>query len=147
MAFTIDDIMQQLRSIAGGGNYQGNGVTTYAAPNPAMAQTGPNNNASFPVPGNVVGGGASTGLGFNAGTLGMGLQGLSALSGLLQGSKALNLAQDQFKLQKNMANANMNNSIKSYNTALEDRLNSRAVAENRSPESAAEQIERNRLTR
>lgn len=145
--FTIEDIMGQLQSLFAGGNYQGNGATTFAAPTTAAPQVN-GNNAAFVSPANVgTVNPAAGGFGMNMGTVGLGLQGLSSLSNLIQGNKALDLSKDQFKFQKAFANTNLNNSIKSYNTALEDRYNSRAVAEGRTSESAAEQIERNRLTR
>lgn len=64
--------------------------------------------------------------GFNIPSLQLGLQGLSALSGLYFGNKALGMAEDQFAFQKEMANKNLNNSVTAYNTGLEDRLRSRA---------------------
>lgn len=64
--------------------------------------------------------------GFNIPSLQLGLQGLSALSGLYFGNKALGMAEDQFTFQKDMANKNLNNSVTAYNTGLEDRLRSRA---------------------
>lgn len=145
---TIDEILGQLGSLFNGGQYQGNGATTFAAPT-TQAPVTYGNNASFASP-TAQGAGAAaggSGFGMNLGTAGLGLQGLSSLSNLIQGNRALDLSKDQFKFQKAFANTNLNNSIKSYNTALEDRLNSRAVTEGRSSESAAEQIERNKLTR
>lgn len=144
--FTIDDIMGQLQSLFSGGQYQGNGATTFAAPQQIAPQVA-GNNAAFASPTAAGAAAGGSGFGMNLGTAGLGLQGLSSLSNLIQGNKALDLSKDQFKFQKAFANTNLNNSIKSYNTALEDRLNSRAVAEGRSPETAAEQIERNKLTR
>lgn len=143
---TIEDILGQLQSLITGGQYQGNGVTSFAAPQQAPAQIS-GNAASFPSISTTGSPTASSGFGLNAGTLGLGLQGLSSLSNLIQGNKALDLSRDQFNFQKSFANTNLNNSIKSYNTALEDRLNARAAVEGRSAASAAEQIERNRLTR
>lgn len=136
---TIEDILGQLQSFFTGGQYQGNGVTTFAAPQQPAPQVSGNNASFTPI--------STTGSPTVASSLGLGLQGLSSLSNLIQGNKALDLSRDQFNFQKSFANTNLNNSIKSYNTALEDRLNARAAVEGRSAASAAEQIERNRLTR
>lgn len=88
-----------------------------------------------------------SGLGFNLGTLGVGVNGLAALGGLLQGQKAFGLAKDQFNFAKSTTNTNLNNSIKSYNTALEDRLRSRGVAEGTDSATVEANIQRNRLSR
>lgn len=141
MAFTIDDIMQQLRALTSGGDYQGNGVTSFGAPTPSGPVTSggmSNFGATAPV---------TSGFGMNAGTLGAGLQGLQSLNSLFQGNKAFGLARDQFKLQKELTNTNLNNSIKSYNTTLEDRLRSRGVAEGTDAATVQDEIDRKRLTR
>lgn len=142
--FTLEDIQNQLASLFSGGQYQGNGATTFAAPSSVAPQVS-GNNASFASPTTPVG--SSSGLGMNLGTLGAGMQGLTALSGFLQGNKALGLAKDQFKFQKGLANTNLNNSIKSYNTALEDKLTARGAAQGDDPITTQEKIDRNRLSR
>lgn len=143
-ALSIDDIMSQLSGLMGS-----NGATSYGVPTTQGFQaTGgllPQNTVANV--GGQLGNQGGSGFGLNLGTAGLALNGLSALSGLFQSQNAFNLAKDQFKLQKDVTNTNLNNSIKSYNTTLADRLNSRAATENRTAESAAEQIERNRLTR
>lgn len=141
---TLQDIQNQLASLFSGGQYQGNGVTTFAAPD-VGAPSVSGNSASFASPAASLG--AGSGIGLNLGTLGAGFQGLSALSGFLQGNKALNLAKDQFKFQKGLANTNLNNSIKSYNTALEDRLTARGAMQGDDPAATQERIDRNRLSR
>lgn len=85
------------------------------------------------------------GMGMNY--LGAGIQGLGAIGGLMQNRKAMKLAKDQFKFAKDFANTNLNNQIKSYNTALEDRANARAVMENRDQSSAQAYIDKHKLSR
>ena len=137
MAFTLQDLMSQFGSFGGGTQGDWNGVS----------QTG----MTYPTPQNTsmdalggVGGMAA----FAANpALGAGLMGLQALSGLFQGNKQYKLAKDQFKFQKQIANANLNNSIKSYNNSLEDRLNSRGFTEGRDAAAVQEEIDRKRLSR
>lgn len=88
---------------------------------------------------------SSLGLGFNMPTLGLAIQGLSALGNLYQGLQANKLAKKQFNFQKDFANTNLNNQMQSYNTALTDRAYARASMDsNFDPE---KYIEENRLTR
>jgi hypothetical protein len=141
---SLEDILGQLGSLFNGGDYQGNGATTFAAPQlggPSVVGS----SASFPALGGAASG--ASGLGFNLGTGQLALGGLSALNSIIGGNKALNLAQDQFKFQKGLANTNLNNQIKSYNTALEDRLTARGVAQGQDAATVAAAIERNRLSR
>lgn len=143
--YTLADIQSQLASLFNGGQYQGNGATTFAAPTSAVPNVAGNSASFAPAAAGVAD--VGSGFGANLGTLGAGIQGLSALSGLLQGNKALGLAKDQFKFQKSVTNTNLNNSIKSYNTALEDRLTARGVQQGDDPTLTQERIDRNRLTR
>ena len=148
---TLADIQSQLASLFGGGSNQGNGVTTFAAPdslNQPLNANGYNfgggqSGAVF----NPTATAGSNGLGFNMGTAGLALGGLNSLNSLIQGNKAFGLAKDQFKFQKDVTNTNLNNSIKSYNTALEDRLTARGAAQGDDPAAIAAQIEKNRLSR
>lgn len=70
---------------------------------------------------------------WNFQNIGAGIQGLgslaSAFGNLYMGNKALKFAKDQFNFQKDLANTNLNNSIKSYNTKLGDIANTRSVME------------------
>ena len=70
---------------------------------------------------------------WNLQNIGAGIQGLgslaSAFGSLYMGNKALKFAKDQFNFQKDLANTNLNNSIKSYNTKLGDIANTRSVME------------------
>ena len=102
-------------------------------------------------PPNVTGAGApkglGTGLGFNVGTGQVALSGLGALAGVWGANNQNKLAKDQFSFQKNLANTNLNNQIKTYNTTLEDRMNSRGAVEGRSADYTADQIANRRLAR
>lgn len=89
----------------------------------------------------------STGLGLNTGTFGLGLNALGTIGGLYSGISALSLANKQYQLQKTLANANLNNSIKSYNTDLNDRISSRAVAENQGQDYVNNYMKQNSLSR
>lgn len=60
-------------------------------------------------------------LGWNMPTAQLGLQGIGALGNLWSAFQAGNMAKKQFGLQRDMANANLNNQISSYNTALESK--------------------------
>ena len=117
--------------------------------------TTPNTSANWTPPAvtgsNVAGAGsnlgAGTGLGFNVGTGGIAIQGLSSLADIWSAMQQQKLAKEQFGFQKEVTNTNLNNSIKSYNTALEDRFGSRGVAEGRSDEYTRDKIAQNRLSR
>lgn len=92
-------------------------------------------------------GGLGAGLGANVGTGQLALTGLGALSSLFNANKQNKLAQEQFDFQKNVTNTNLNNQVKTYNTALEDRLTSRGVAQGQTTADVQDQIARNRLVR
>lgn len=92
------------------------------------------------------GNGASTGLGFNIGTGQLALGGLSALTNLWGANKQMKLAEDQFDFTKKIATTNLNNQVKSYNTALEDRIRSRAAMEGSSSAEAEAYLNKNRLS-
>lgn len=94
-----------------------------------------------------MGGGILGGLGMNIPTLQLGLGMLSSLGGLYGATQSNKLARDSFNFQKGVTNTNLNNQIKSYNTALEDRARSRAVTEGRDASTADDYISRNRLSR
>lgn len=85
--------------------------------------------------------------GLNAPTAQMGLQGLNTLGGLWGAFQAQKLAREQFDFTKNTTNTNLNNSIKSYNTALEDRARSRGFTEGQSTGQTQSYIDNNRLSR
>lgn len=77
--------------------------------------------------------------------LGLGVQGLSTVAGLVMGLKQLGLANKQFNFQKQFATTNLANQVKSYNTALSDRLRSRAVMESGSTAGSDQAIAANSL--
>lgn len=95
----------------------------------------------------AVGSGLTGQLGMNIPTFQLGLGALGSLANIYGGFQANKLAKDQLNFTKSVTNTNLNNQIKSYNTALEDRARSRATAENRSQSSADEYIEKNKLSR
>lgn len=81
-------------------------------------------------------------------SLGIGLQGLQALAGLwtaYNGTQSLKLAKSAYNTQKDLAYKNLGNSIKSYNTALTDRLRSRAAMETGNKNAYDDQIKENEL--
>lgn len=66
---------------------------------------------------------SSSGFGFNTGTLGVvtgGLQGLSGLAQAFVGMKNYELAQQQFKYQKGLANRNLTNQAKIINNTYDN---------------------------
>jgi hypothetical protein len=86
-------------------------------------------------------------LGWNAPTLQMGIQGLNTIGNIWGAWQSNKLAKDQLNFTKMITNTNLNNQIKSYNTALEDRSRSRAAVEGQSASEAQSYIDRNRLSR
>lgn len=96
-------------------------------------------------------GGGFSGLGMGGSSwtekAGLGLQALSTLIGGYAALKQLSLANKTFNFQKEFANANMDNSIKTYNTALADRARSRAAMEGQSQEQAQAYIDANKMSR
>ena len=92
------------------------------------------------------GNGAGTGIGFNIGTGQLALGGVSALTNLWGANKQMKLAEDQFDFTKKIATTNLNNQVKSYNTALEDRIRSRAAVEGSSSAEAEAYLNKNRLS-
>lgn len=89
------------------------------------------------------------GLGFNIPTGKLLFNGLGTLGRLWTGSQGAKLAKKSFEHTRDITNANLNNQISSYNTALEDRARARFVGEGRGENSAQEReyVARNRLTR
>lgn len=91
--------------------------------------------------------GSASQLGMNIPTFQLGLGALGSLANIYGGFQANKLAKDQLSFTKSVTNTNLNNQIKSYNTALEDRARSRATAENRDQSSADAYIDANKLSR
>lgn len=115
-------------------NFGGSGRYPGYTPTVDTSWQVPGTVSNSPIPGMPQSGGigAPGGLGmtpFQAGGLALGgLQTLGNLWGAFQANK---LAKRQFQFQKDFSMANLANEISSYNTALEDRIRSRAVTENR----------------
>lgn len=75
------------------------------------------------------------------------LAGIGTIGNLWNMFQAQKLAKRQFRFQKDITETNLANQIKSYNTALADRINSRSFTEGR-PEGYAQQyIQQNQLSR
>lgn len=71
----------------------------------------------------------ATPLGFNLGTAGAVVGGLQTIGNLWGAWEANKLAKKQFAFQKDITETNLANQIMSYNTALNDRIRSRAYTE------------------
>lgn len=85
---------------------------------------------------------------FKNGWADLGQLGLGALNtgfGIYGGLKQLGLAQDQFNFTKNAFNTNLANTIKSYNTALEDKARSRYAYMTGDASNANDYIEKHKL--
>ena len=154
MALTKESLWSQLSGLFGL-NSGDNGVQTY----PAAADTTAGMTYGTGVTNGAVtqgqladllkglqGNGAGTGLGFNVGTGQLALGGLSAFTNLWGANKQMKLAEDQFDFTKKIATTNLNNQVKSYNTALEDRIRSRAAMEGSSSAEAEAYLNKNRLS-
>lgn len=87
------------------------------------------------------------GFGFNMPTLQLGLTGLGTLAGIFNSFSQNRQQRDQFNYYRNLADTNMNNSIKNYNTRLEDRARARVAAEGGTQEDIDAYLEKNRLER
>lgn len=98
--------------------------------------------------GGLFGGGGALGTGMNGFQLGnLALSGLGTIGGLISGFGSLSLAKKNYRLQRDTLNTNMNNQIKAYNTALEDKARSRAVVEGQTDEERDSYIEANKASR
>lgn len=75
----------------------------------------------------------------------MALAGLQTLGSLFGAFKQLSLANKQFEFQKKFANANMANSIKTYNTSIEDRARARGFTEGQTPAQIQQYVDQNRM--
>lgn len=88
---------------------------------------------------------SDTGFGMNIPTFQLGMQGIGMGLNFWNAFQAQKLAKEQFNFQKEFANKNLANQIKSYNTSLEDRGRARAAMEGQSAEQAQAYIDNNRL--
>lgn len=89
----------------------------------------------------------------NFGNWGNALNGIGQLGNLFMNWRALGLAEDQLDLQQNafnfnkaMTTKNLANQVKSYNTALTDRMQARAKTETGNKSAYDDQIEERKLS-
>ena len=87
------------------------------------------------------------GLGWNVGTGQLALSGLGALGNVWSASQSNKLANQQFNYTKKITDTNLNNSIQSYNTALEDRIRARAKTQGMSDDEVNSYLASNKLSR
>ena len=85
--------------------------------------------------------------GWNAPSIKMGLGGLNTLGNLWGAWQSNRIARDQLNFTKDVTNTNLNNSIQSYNTSLEDRARARGAMEGQSSSNVQSYIDKNRLSR
>lgn len=84
------------------------------------------------------------GLGANLETLKLGVGGLASLGNFWSAMEQQKMAKAQFSHQRGILDTNLANSIRSYNTQIEDKYRSRAVVEGQSDAERDANIERNR---
>ena len=75
------------------------------------------------------------------------LGGIQAIGNLWAAFQSAKLAKKQFKFTKDITNTNLNNQIKSYNTALTDRITSRAHTQGMSKDEANAYLASHSLSR
>lgn len=88
-----------------------------------------------------------SGFGFNLNTFDSILGGLQTGFGIYNALSAQKQAKKEFAFGKEIANANLNNSIQSYNTSLEDRIRSRVAMEGRPGSDADAYLDQHKLSR
>ena len=93
------------------------------------------------------GGPAQPDFGWNIPTVGLGLYGLSSLTNLWSAMQANKIAKEQLSLSKTFGNANLNNSIKQYNTQLGDLAASRTSSMGWSPKQVSSYVDQNKVSR
>lgn len=89
--------------------------------------------------------GLDTTLGMNIGTGQLALSGLSTLSNLYTAWNAVDLANKNYNLTKATSQANLDNTVKTYNNTLEDKITSRYNTEGRSSADASSYISSHKL--
>jgi hypothetical protein len=99
------------------------------------------------MPGPNGAGAPGSGFGWNLGTAQLGMAGLGAIGNIWNAFQANNLAREQLGLTRRIADTNLTNQIKSYNTALTDRIGARAKVNGMSEAEERDYIARNQLTR
>lgn len=85
--------------------------------------------------------------GNNLPTWSLGFQGLTALTNLWQGLEANKIAKSTLNMNREFGNANLNNSIRAYNTNLEGRANLKRQMSGWSDQEMADYIAANKATR
>ena len=78
---------------------------------------------------------------------GLGLMGLQTIGGLWGAYQSNKLAKEQLAYTKDVGNANLNNSIKSYNTSLETKARNHAAYMGQSDEEKNAYIDEHKLSR
>ncbi len=73
------------------------------------------------------------------------LQGIGSLGSIYSSLQGIGIAKDQLAFSKEAYRTNLANTTKSYNTALEDRIRSRYVTENRGAGEADTYIDKHKL--
>jgi hypothetical protein len=79
--------------------------------------------------------------------IGLGIGGLKTLGSLWMGLKQLSLAKKQFAFQRDFANTNLANSMKTYNTALAGRARAQGFTEGSSQGDVANYVQQNSLSK
>ena len=127
-----------------GFNFGGGATAGYNPLNTSFAETsggmgGMNPGAGMGMPGGMGGGimGGGSGFGFNVPTAQLALSGLGTIGNLWAAFQAQKLAKQQFEYTKKITDTNLGNQVQSYNTALDDRINSRAKVQGLTPEQVA----------
>ena len=145
------DFMQMLQQMFNGGKTMTSADMDWAnmgKANQAVLNNGLSNGTfTLPENFNATSNTLNDDLGWNMGTAKLGLGAISSLGSLWGAYNQNKLANAQFDFSKQMANANLNNQIKSYNTALTDRANTRAVMEGRDQNWADQYVNQNRLVK
>ncbi len=109
------------------------------APPPMMPSAAPVVNPAL--------GGMQSPFGMNIGTGQLALGAIGTIGNLWGAFQAQKLAQKQFSFQKDITETNLANSIKSYNTTLEDRIKARSFVQGDSNSDTDKYIKQNSLSR
>jgi hypothetical protein len=87
----------------------------------------------------------SSPLGFNMGTANLALGGIATIGNLWAAFQAQKMAKEQFGFQKGLAETNLANQIKTYNTNLSDRITARAHMQGSGQEYVRDYLSNNSL--
>lgn len=136
--YSLDDLVSALKSLQGDSS---GGFSSFGTQGLQQAM---GNSGSIPSMGTGAG---SSGFGWNLGTANLGLSGIGTIGNLALGMKSLGLANKQFDFTKKTTETNLANQMKSYNTALEDRIRSRAAMQGNDEKYVQDYLAANRVTR